>query len=44
VNEIAREQGDDVSDDDEPVSPSIVIQYGQKRRPDEVREWLDDYR
>ncbi|MBV9878064.1 MAG: hypothetical protein JO025_25265 [Verrucomicrobia bacterium] len=43
VNEIAREEGDDVSDDDEPVSPSIVIQYGQKRRPDEVREWLDDY-
>jgi hypothetical protein len=44
VNEIAREEGDDVLDDEEPVSPSIVIQYGQKRRPDEVREWLDEFR
>jgi hypothetical protein len=44
VNEIAKEEGDDVLGDDEPVSPSIVIQYGQKRRPDEVREWLDEFR
>jgi hypothetical protein len=25
----------------EPVEPTLIIQYGEKRRPDEVREWVD---
>jgi len=24
-----------------PVEPTLIIQYGEKRRPDEVREWVE---
>jgi hypothetical protein len=25
----------------EPVEPTLIVQYGEKRRPDEVREWAE---
>ena len=25
----------------EPVEPTLIIQYGEKRRPDQVREWVE---
>jgi len=25
----------------EPVEPTLIVQYGEKRRPDEVREWVE---
>jgi hypothetical protein len=26
------------------VQPAIVVQFGQERRPVDVREWLEDFR
>jgi hypothetical protein len=44
INELAKEKGDGPLDDNDIVQPNLVIQYGQERRPVEVREWLEDFR
>jgi hypothetical protein len=44
VSDVAKEKGEELFDDDETVQPTIVIQYGKERRPDQVREWLEDFR
>ncbi len=43
VDEVTKEKDEDCLGDNDTVQPNLVIQYGRERRPDEVREWLEDF-
>jgi hypothetical protein len=41
VFQIARQKAEPSLIEQKPVEPTLIIQYGEKRRPDKVREWVE---